>query len=290
VLEQLQGDHVFTNVLVGVDGRPSGRDAIALAKQLAEPEPRLTLTHVYGGAWMIGRAAAMILSAGAEYSEQMLVREAAAASLQADLVCWPSRSVGRGLHELAELRETDLLVVGSRRRGRLETVLTGDHTIASLNGASCAVAIAPSGYAEYERRLDKLGVGHDGSAESEQALRAARELAAHHGSAISVLSVVSLQSIPNGDATPPANWTGVTARLIEEERRRLQSLDGVNGDAVYGEPGDELLRFAEDLDLLIVGSRGYGPVGRLFNGSTSTFLARHAPCPLLVLPRRAARA
>jgi nucleotide-binding universal stress UspA family protein len=281
---------VFTNVLVGVDGRPGGRDAIALAQQLAEPEPRLTLTHVYGGAWMIGRAAAMILSAGAEYSEQMLVREAAVASLQADLVCWPSRSVGRGLHELAELRETDLLVVGSRRRGRLETVLTGDHTIASLNGASCAVAIAPSGYAEDERRLDKLGVGNDGSAESEQALQAARELAAHHGSAISVLSVVSLQSIPNGDATPPANWTGVTARLIEEERRRLQSLDGVDGDAVYGEPGDELLRFGEDLDLLIVGSRGYGPVGRLFNGSTSTFLARHALCPLLVLPRRAARA
>jgi hypothetical protein len=32
----------------------------------------------------------------------------------------------------------------------------------------------------------------------------------------------------------------------------------------------------------IVGSRSYGPVGRLFNGSTSNYLARRARCPLLV--------
>ena len=153
---------MFTNVLVGVDGRPGGRDAIALARQLAEPPPRLTLTHVYGGAWLIGRAAALILAAGADSSEELLGREAAATAVQADLVSWPSRSVGRGLHELVELKQIDLLVVGSARRGIVETVLTGDHTIASLNGASCAVAIAPTGYAERERRLDKLGVGDDG--------------------------------------------------------------------------------------------------------------------------------
>jgi nucleotide-binding universal stress UspA family protein len=281
---------VFTNVLIGVDGRPGGRDAIALARQLAEPQSQLTFTHVYGGAWMIGRAAALILAAGADYSEQLLTQEAAAVSVPADLVSWPSRSVGRGLHELAELKEIDLLVVGAARRGIVETVLTGDHTIASLNGAPCAVAIAPTGYAEQERRLNQLGVADNGSEESEQALEAARELAARHGSAIRALSVVSLQSIPEGDANPPANWTGVTEGLIAEERRRLQSLDGVDGDAVYGDPGDELLRFGEHVDLLIVGSRGYGPVGRLFNGSVSTFLARHASFPVLVLPRRPAPA
>jgi nucleotide-binding universal stress UspA family protein len=276
---------VFTNVLVGVDGRTGGRDAIALAKQLAEPEGHLTLAHVYGGALMIGRTAALVLPTGLEHSEQLLAREEEAASTRIAPVSWPSRSVGRGLHELAELRETDLLVVGSRRRGVVGTLLTGDHTIASLNGAPCAVAIAPTGYSEQARRLEKVGVGHDASPESEQALAAARELAARHRSSISALSVVSLQGIPNGDSRPHADWTEVTVRLIGEERRRLQSLDGVDGDAVYGEPGDELVRFGEKLDLLVVGSRGYGPLGRLFNGSTSTYLARHASCPLLVLPR-----
>ena len=41
------------------------------------------------------------------------------------------------------------------------------------------------------------------------------------------------------------------------------------------------------LDLLIVGSRGYGPIGRLIHGSTSQQLAHTARCPLLVLTRTA---
>ena len=38
---------MFKNVLVGVDGRPNGRDAIALASQLADPDGKLTLAHVH---------------------------------------------------------------------------------------------------------------------------------------------------------------------------------------------------------------------------------------------------
>ena len=41
------------------------------------------------------------------------------------------------------------------------------------------------------------------------------------------------------------------------------------------------------MDLLIVGSRGYGPMYRLFHGSVSAYLLRHVACPLLVLPRGA---
>jgi len=45
--------------------------------------------------------------------------------------------------------------------------------------------------------------------------------------------------------------------------------------------------FSASVDLLVVGSRGYGPLGRLVHGSTSHRLARLARCPLLVLPRAA---
>ncbi|MGA7705826.1 MAG: universal stress protein, partial [Solirubrobacteraceae bacterium] len=38
---------MFKNVLVGVDGRPTGRDAIALATRLLDPEGKLTLAHVH---------------------------------------------------------------------------------------------------------------------------------------------------------------------------------------------------------------------------------------------------
>jgi hypothetical protein len=38
---------MFENVLVGVDGRPTGRDAIALARRLAAADRALTLAHAY---------------------------------------------------------------------------------------------------------------------------------------------------------------------------------------------------------------------------------------------------
>ena len=40
---------MFENVLVGVDGRPNGRDAITLAGQLVDRAGRLTLAHVHSG-------------------------------------------------------------------------------------------------------------------------------------------------------------------------------------------------------------------------------------------------
>ena len=57
------------------------------------------------------------------------------------------------------------------------------------------------------------------------------------------------------------------------------------GRAVYGLAGEELAAFGDELDLLVVGSRGYGPVRRIVSGSTSSYLERHARCSLLVLPR-----
>jgi len=59
------------------------------------------------------------------------------------------------------------------------------------------------------------------------------------------------------------------------------------GDLPSGDPARELADAAHDLDLLVTGSRGYGPVRRLMLGSTSTKLVHEAPCPVLVLTRGA---
>ena len=77
--------------------------------------------------------------------------------------------------------------------------------------------------------------------------------------------------------------------LIEEAEIRMKELGGVEGHAVYGLAGEELAAFGDQVDILVVGSRGYGPVKRLVLGSTSDFLQRHARCSLLVLPRVATR-
>jgi nucleotide-binding universal stress UspA family protein len=201
-------------VLVAVDGASGGRDAIVLARVLAPASARLVLTNVYG--------------VGAD-SDPDASR--------------PGGLAGRALHRLARKESADLLVVGSSHRGPTGRTLLGGQTLAALNGSSCAVAIAPRGYGMAEPKVRTIGVGDTGTAESELAVRTARELAERHGAALKVRAVTD------------------------------------------GDPAEELATMAEHLDLLVVGSRAYGPSGRLLSGSTSTSLARRAPCPLLVVPR-----
>jgi nucleotide-binding universal stress UspA family protein len=73
--------------------------------------------------------------------------------------------------------------------------------------------------------------------------------------------------------------------MIQEANGRMEELPGVEGRAVYGLAGEELAAFGDQVDILVVGSRGYGPVKRLVLGSTADYLERHARCSLLVLPR-----
>jgi nucleotide-binding universal stress UspA family protein len=137
---------MFGNVLVGVDGRSGGRDALALAGQLAEPGARITLVNVYGDTWTIGRGGALLLAIHRADSEQMLERERESAGVDAELLSSPAGAVGPALCELAERHQADLLVIGSCRRGRVGRTVMGDDTRACLSGAPCTVAVAPRGY------------------------------------------------------------------------------------------------------------------------------------------------
>lgn len=278
---------MFRNVFIGVDGSPTGRDAIALAAALADPDARVTLAHVHGGELTPSRASNLAFDAvEREDSQRLLESEREAAGVNAELISVSAPSVGRGLHALAEEHAADLLVVGSCSRGLAGRVLVGDDTRASLNGAPCAVAIAPGGYAAHSGGLATIGVGYDFSGESHAALAAARELATRYGSKLSALYVVSMPAWYPAP-TPTGNW----AEMIEEDRKRaedeVRSLEGVDATAVYGIPGEELAAFGGRVDLLVVGSRDYGPMRRLMLGSTSRRLARHARCPLLLLQRAA---
>ena len=275
---------MFSKVLIGVDGEEGGRDAIALARLLVSRDGELTVAYVFGEeprdpGTRSGRSVASIR----QHAVEVLGRACAEAQIEAHVRWRGSSSVGRGLHELAEITEADLLVVGSSRQGLVGRVRLGDHTRAALNGAPCAIAVAPAGYhGQASPHLREIGVGYDGSAESEHALTVARTLATGFGSGLSAFQAFSI---------PTYMYLGIDAESIEDivrnARERIAALGGVEPHAAYGDPVEELTLYSASLDLLVVGSRSYGPLGRLVHGSTAQHLARTARCPLLVLPRSA---
>ena len=265
---------MFRNVLVGVDGRPSGRDAIALAHRLTAPDGRLTLAHVHRSEVAEER----------EDSRKLLQAERIAAGIEAQLISVVSTSPGRGLHEHAEKQGADLLVVGSCHHGVFGRAMLGDDTRAALNGAPCAIAIASVGYAERPTPFSRIGVAYNGSPESKAALAAAREIAGPTRASLKALEVVSLTVYSYTGIVPPAIGESIDT-FLQEGNKRLQELPGVEGHAVCGLTGEELAKFGDQVDILVVGTRGYGPIRRMVLGSTSAYLERHARCPLLVLPR-----
>jgi nucleotide-binding universal stress UspA family protein len=270
---------MFKNVLVGVDGSPNGRDAIVLASRLIGPDRKLTLANI--------RIGPEFEATDPETSEKLLERERAACGVSAELISIHSESPGRGLHQHAEAHDVDLLVVGSCSHGAFGRAMLGDDTRGALNGASCAVAIAPVGYAQRPGPIAKIGVGYNGSEESEAALAVAHQLAASTEATVHALEVVSIPTYAYTGLMPPAIGESIDA-MLQEATGRMNSLHDVEGRAVYGITGEELASFSEEVDILIVGSRSYGPVRRLVLGSTSDYLERHARSSLLVLPRIAA--
>jgi len=189
---------IYSNILIGIDGRAGGRDAVALATRLAAPGASFALAHVDAGpfSWhrhYLGEERVF------DRSASMLAAERERAQIPAAIVCVGGRPPARGLHDLARERAADLIVVGSSRHTLLGRMLLGDDARESLGGAPCAVAIAPPGYAESSSPLVEIGVAYDGSPDSEHALSTARGLASCSGANIRCLRTKNVDGEPSNE-------------------------------------------------------------------------------------------
>lgn len=282
---------MYDTIIVGVDGRQGGRDALTLAAQFANASTTVVAVHAYPREYFLSRGLddeyELALRAAAT---ETLERELEAAGVQARRVVVGDSSPARALHRVARDEHGDLIVVGSAHRGRFGRVLAGDVTAAALQGAECPVLVAPSGRAP--RALEVIGVGFDGSFESHAAVEAARALAEVHDARLRVIDVV-VPAMPGGAyPTYRPDWDDLARLRREQAERLVADVVGELGDratavVTIGDAADELAHEGNQLDLLVVGSRGYGPLRRLLLGSTSRRLVHGAPCPVLVLPRTA---
>jgi nucleotide-binding universal stress UspA family protein len=82
--------------------------------------------------------------------------------------------------------------------------------------------------------------------------------------------------------------------VIEDEEQRLhnQAIAAaratgatVSVDTLRGRPADALLALSGDVDLLVIGSRRWGPAARVLLGSTGEALLHDAACTVLMVPR-----
>lgn len=284
---------MYRTIIAGCNGRERGRGAVALAHAIASATgARLLLVGVhhhpplpFPGSYASQREELehQLRAVRDELAPEALIR------LEADL------SPAHALRRVATARRADLLVVGSRHRPRLQRMVEGDQAMQVLHGASCSVAVAPDGLAP-ARGLGHIGVGIDSTPESLAALLTARELARRTGARLTLHAVVD-------DAIP--GWVGLSVtpsyadalqELIDHRRgvteelvaRRLESCEDVRAEAVVvvGHPARELIDASEGLDLLVLGSRRWGPLRRLALGSTSEPVIRSTACPVLVPPRQ----
>ena len=63
------------------------------------------------------------------------------------------------------------------------------------------------------------------------------------------------------------------------------------GEVIEGDPATEIVKLAEsrDVDLIVVGSRGHGPLASTIVGSVSTAVIKKAGCPVIVVNEELAR-
>jgi nucleotide-binding universal stress UspA family protein len=279
---------MFEHVLVGVDGRSGGRDAIALASRLAAPGARMTLANVHArDLYRISGQQPRFDAILSAVSAELLERERMSTGVLAEITSTGESSVAGGLHELAEQNHADLLVIGSCRHTVAGRVFLGNDTKDALRGSPCAVAVAPKDYAEHSRPVHSFGVGYDGQPESKTALSAARALAAERDAAVHLLYAVS-PVVPGLAGMAPVPVADLIEPLLQQGRERLAEVADADGHAVLGEPAEMLRNFSRDMDLLIVGSCAHGALARVLLGSTGEHVAQTACCPVLVVPRSAA--
>jgi nucleotide-binding universal stress UspA family protein len=284
-------------VLVGIDGTASGLEALALGSAFAVlTGSPLILAAVYG-------YEGYVVDYGFMYppraeAEQWL--EDAQRRL-GDLIPWTTRvmlstSPAHGLVELAEREDARMIVLGSKRHGPLGRVLAGSTARRVAHGAPCAVAVAPHDWRTQPTDVPlTFGVGISDSPESRDALALAAAFAEAGHAPLKLFTAVHIPppAHPMFAASGPGYGQWRRDRLHDAERATRDAVAAVAPAmqpeivVLEGDPVQRLAEVSDGLDVLVVGSRRFGPLRSALLGGVSSPLLERAACPVVIVPRGA---
>ncbi len=282
-------------ILVGVDGSPASCLALDWALDEARAEDRsITLVHaVHPGTpvWQEPQAPdaataheLSLMTKGAEVLEQVrrTARPADASVVVHDLV-----RVGDPREVLLELSSTaDMLVVGSRGRGSIRSLLLGSTSVALVRHASCPVVVHRT--VGDVSTHHGIAVGVDASTDAltvlDFAFRQARVLG-------QPLTVVHAQHFP---PTTAPNAPYVEPSWVEDEQvdvtKKIDTLCQQHPDVTvtsvirHGMPEHLLMDLADHVSLLVVGVHHRTRLADFTFGSMAVWLVEHAGCPVAAVP------
>jgi nucleotide-binding universal stress UspA family protein len=187
----------------------------------------------------------------------------------------------------------DLVVLGHRGRGTIETMLLGSVSAEVVDHAPCAVLVARS--AEH----GSIVFADDGSPSARVAATVLEQLPLPPETAVTVLTV-SDNGFSYETAVSPGLYNESMTMYVqsEEEANRearevaaaaLARFDqaGLSATAVtrVGDPAHEIVAYAKEhqTGLLVLGTRGHTGLRRLVLGSVARNVLLHAPCSVLVV-------
>lgn len=277
---------------------PAGPDVLAFAASWCRASGRpLEVVTVYPGQAPLGmgRTDAEWVAYNREEAHTLLAEARAKLpeTLQASFRAVPADSASHGLHDVVEPYGADALVVlGSRKTRGVRRTAPGSTADRLLHGAPGPVTLVPWDYeGMVADPLRSIAVAYVDTADGRAALRVAAGLAVEIGAELDVVTVLPDTRVSPALGEPHRYGVdqrasfqealdAAVAELPKELTVRTTVLDGPVVDALADLRPDQA-------DLLVCGSRGYGPARRVLLGGVSSRVLRHARLPVMVVPRTA---
>jgi nucleotide-binding universal stress UspA family protein len=278
--------------VVGCKDSAEGRDAVALGAAIASAtDAGLSLVCVYPMSLfpVPGSSDAATFIAQAEAT---LRRERDSQAPQALIDAVPDPFVARALRHYAARWHAGLVVVGSDASAPAGQAAIGRRSRQLLYDAPFTLALACRGLHEQSFELRRVGVGYDGGPEAQAALAFAAELGRAAGSTLAIHSVIE-DRLPVftakkwiGSKDLGQMWEGKRQSAQAEAEEAVSRLDvSTEVTSAVGDPGLQMRDLSKRVDLMVVGSRRWGPVARLVSGSVGETLVSEAHCSIMIVPR-----
>jgi nucleotide-binding universal stress UspA family protein len=296
----METQHLPTGcVVVGVDAaQPTDRALDWAADQAALEHRHLLLVHGCGSPYSAGTAWGTVggpdpleLFADMQAAGRALLGRATtrAVSRHPELVVRQSLRPTDPRHALLEVSaDAAMIVVGSRGRGHVLSVVLGSVSEEVAGRASCPVVVIRSKHEDESRR--GVLVGTDGTDESLPVLRFAYHQAGLRGLPLTVMHTVgSAVATPTRAYDVPPDGSGAaearetladTVTDLTEEFPEVSATFEVG----HGTPADCLLAIADSMDLVVVGHHERGILGRFTHGSVAIAVLEHASVPVAIVP------